>query len=168
MLPALAWVRPSSMRIIVVLPAPLGPRKPKALPRGTLQIDAVDRGTLAEALGQRRSSGSPDQPSLDERCDPSWLAGIGLLVSAIGAGRKASDTGTRGVALFQPNISPHEINRRAPRRSLACHRHPCDLRFLACNSLTRSSSWAVTVGVAQRRDVARARDPRRCRAAAGA
>src|ERR1700722_10307846 len=33
--PALAWVRPSNMRIIVVLPAPLGPRKPKALPRGT-------------------------------------------------------------------------------------------------------------------------------------
>src|SRR5271170_2154000 len=35
MVPALALVRPSSVRIIVVLPAPLGPRKPKALPLGT-------------------------------------------------------------------------------------------------------------------------------------
>ena len=52
MLPALAWVSPRSMRIIVVLPAPLGPRKPKALPRGNVEIDVVDRGALAEALGE--------------------------------------------------------------------------------------------------------------------
>src|SRR5271156_4104786 len=35
MLPALAWVRPSNVRIMVVLPAPFGPRKPNAQPRGT-------------------------------------------------------------------------------------------------------------------------------------
>src|SRR5579862_312692 len=35
MLPAVAGVRPSSIRISVVLPAPFGPRKPKATPRGT-------------------------------------------------------------------------------------------------------------------------------------
>ena len=40
------------MRIIVVLPAPLGPRKPNAHAARHPQVDAVDRGALAEALGQ--------------------------------------------------------------------------------------------------------------------
>ena len=35
MVPASAWVSPSSTRISVVLPAPFGPRYPKAQPRGT-------------------------------------------------------------------------------------------------------------------------------------
>src|ERR1700689_1112185 len=35
MLPAFARVRPSSVRMILVLPAPLGPRKPNAQPLGT-------------------------------------------------------------------------------------------------------------------------------------
>ena len=52
MLPALACVRPSSVRMIVVLPAPLGPRKPNAHAARHLQVDAVERGALAEALGQ--------------------------------------------------------------------------------------------------------------------
>ena len=35
MLPASGGIRPVSMRIVVDLPAPLGPRKPKKQPRGT-------------------------------------------------------------------------------------------------------------------------------------
>src|SRR3954470_10031576 len=41
--PEVGWARPRSMRIRVVLPAPLAPRKPKALPRGT------SRSTLSSA-----------------------------------------------------------------------------------------------------------------------
>ena len=33
--PAVGSIRPISMRMVVVLPEPLGPRKPKTLPRGT-------------------------------------------------------------------------------------------------------------------------------------
>ena len=47
-----ARVRPSSMRISVVLPAPFGPRKPKATPRGHEQVDVVDGDAVAEALRQ--------------------------------------------------------------------------------------------------------------------
>src|SRR6201987_3523571 len=38
MLPALGRVSPSSILIKVVLPAPFGPRKPNATPRGTFRL----------------------------------------------------------------------------------------------------------------------------------
>ena len=41
-----------TMRIVLDLPAPLGPRKPKASPRRTVDVDAVDGGEVAEPLGQ--------------------------------------------------------------------------------------------------------------------
>ena len=39
------------MRMKVVLPLPLGPRKPKISPRAHLQIDVIDDGAVAEPLG---------------------------------------------------------------------------------------------------------------------
>ena len=40
------------IRIVEVLPAPFGPRKPKASPRRDVEIDRVDGRELAEALCQ--------------------------------------------------------------------------------------------------------------------
>ncbi len=53
MLPELAPVSPRRVLIIVVLPAPLGPRKPKALPRGT------SRSTLSIAVREPKRLVSP-------------------------------------------------------------------------------------------------------------
>ena len=47
------------MRIVEDLPAPLGPRKPNASPRHDVDVDAVDRDEIAEALHQ--------SPSVDQR-----------------------------------------------------------------------------------------------------
>src|SRR6185503_21058981 len=35
--PPLGWIRPSAIRIVVVLPAPFGPRKPNSSPRSTVR-----------------------------------------------------------------------------------------------------------------------------------
>ena len=40
------------IRIVEVLPAPLGPRNPNDSPRRDVEVDAVDRDELAEPLGQ--------------------------------------------------------------------------------------------------------------------
>ena len=40
------------MRMVVVLPLPLGPRKPQIWPRSTWMLTVIDHGALAEALGQ--------------------------------------------------------------------------------------------------------------------
>ena len=40
------------MRMVEVLPAPLGPRKPKASPARHVEVDLVDGGEVAEALRQ--------------------------------------------------------------------------------------------------------------------
>ena len=52
--PEVGSIRPISMRMVVVLPEPFGPRKPKTLPRRDGQVEAVD-GELsaAVALGER-------------------------------------------------------------------------------------------------------------------
>ena len=47
--PASGRVSPSSIRISVVLPAPLWPRKPNAQPRGHAQVEVDHGGALAEA-----------------------------------------------------------------------------------------------------------------------
>ena len=39
-----------SIRIVVDLPAPLGPSRPKQTPRRHLEVEAVDRGDLSVAL----------------------------------------------------------------------------------------------------------------------
>ncbi len=41
---------PVSMRIVVDLPAPLGPSSPRTMPRGTVSVEAVDRRDRAELL----------------------------------------------------------------------------------------------------------------------
>ena len=43
---------PRSMRSVVVLPAPLGPRRPKMEPVGNGQADAVHGALLGEVLDQ--------------------------------------------------------------------------------------------------------------------
>ena len=52
MCPSLASVRPSSILISVVLPAPFGPRIAECRSARHAQLDMVDGGDLAEALGQ--------------------------------------------------------------------------------------------------------------------
>ena len=41
-----------SIRLSVVLPAPLGPSRPKTSPLGHLEVDVIDGGEIAEALSQ--------------------------------------------------------------------------------------------------------------------
>ena len=43
---------PQSALMMVVLPEPFGPRKPKSSPLPTLEADVVDRGERAEADGE--------------------------------------------------------------------------------------------------------------------
>ncbi len=50
--PSVGMIRPSAMRSVVVLPAPLGPRKPYTSPRAHVQVDVVDRQDLVVALDQ--------------------------------------------------------------------------------------------------------------------
>ena len=50
--PAVGVTRPSSMRSVVVLPAPLGPRRPGDGSRTQLEGQAVDGGHGSEALGE--------------------------------------------------------------------------------------------------------------------
>ena len=47
-------ISPSSIRIVVVLPDPLGPRKPKTAP-GDLQVDGIHGCLRPESLGQAQS-----------------------------------------------------------------------------------------------------------------
>ena len=51
-LPLVGLTRPSSIRRVVVLPAPFGPRKPVTAPCAGGEAQVVDRGDVAEALGQ--------------------------------------------------------------------------------------------------------------------
>ena len=51
--PRVGCSRSSSVRIVVVLPAPLGPRKPNTSPRLDLERDVLDAAVAAVALGQR-------------------------------------------------------------------------------------------------------------------
>ena len=51
-LPPLAWRKPSRISTVVVLPAPLGPRKAKISPRRDLQVDPADGLVVAVALVQ--------------------------------------------------------------------------------------------------------------------
>ena len=44
----MAW--PVSIRIVVDLPAPFGPSRPRQIPGGHVEVEAVDRRDLAEAL----------------------------------------------------------------------------------------------------------------------
>ena len=50
--PRSAGSRPVSIFIVVVLPQPLEPRKPKISPRSMRKLDMVDRDEVAEAHGQ--------------------------------------------------------------------------------------------------------------------
>ena len=50
--PEVGRSRPSSVRIVVVLPAPLGPRKPNTSPGATLKRDVLDAARALVALGQ--------------------------------------------------------------------------------------------------------------------
>ena len=50
--PSVGSVSPSSIRIVVVLPAPFCPSSPKILTTAHLEVKAVDRGEVAVLLGQ--------------------------------------------------------------------------------------------------------------------
>lgn len=79
-----------SVRTVVVLPAPFGPRNPNTSPVADLEGDVVERDAATEALAQ----------VLDHHC---WLGGPTLRLSRVGAARSASDR--------------HIDLRRAPRTS---------------------------------------------------
>ena len=48
--PAVGRTSPSTMRIVVLLPAPFGPRKPVTHPRPDFEREIVDGGDCAESL----------------------------------------------------------------------------------------------------------------------
>ena len=50
--PEVGFSRPQSMRMVVDLPAPFGPRKPKTSPFADFEIDPVDGHKIAETLDQ--------------------------------------------------------------------------------------------------------------------
>ena len=73
------------MRMVVDLPAPLGPRKPKTSPLLTARAEVVDGDEIAEALdevldhdGVRRGSGMM-------RCSLRWLTASTKRSSMVGA-----------------------------------------------------------------------------------
>ena len=51
-LPAVGVMKPASMRMVVVLPAPFGPRKPSTSPGLTVEADVVHGGERVVAFGQ--------------------------------------------------------------------------------------------------------------------
>ena len=58
MRPAVGGVRPSIISSVVVLPAPLGPSRPKQMPRRHLEVDAVDGLDVAVVLDEARAAES--------------------------------------------------------------------------------------------------------------
>ena len=50
--PEVGGIRPVSMRMVVDFPAPFGPRNPKKQPRGTVEVQAVDRGLAPVDLAE--------------------------------------------------------------------------------------------------------------------
>ncbi len=68
-LPAVGVISPSIMRMVVVLPAPLGPRKPKISPRrtSTLRLSTASRSPYFFARLRVRKTISPD-------CGMPWCA----------------------------------------------------------------------------------------------
>ena len=50
--PAVTGEAHAIMRIVLVLPAPFGPRKPNASAGAHVEVDGVDRGEVVEALRQ--------------------------------------------------------------------------------------------------------------------
>ena len=50
--PAEGRSKPRSMAIVVVLPAPLGPKKPNTSPPVNLEIETIHRGQFLETFGQ--------------------------------------------------------------------------------------------------------------------
>ena len=82
------------MRMVELLPAPLGPRKPKASPRLHLDVDAVDGRRVAEALDQaaggherRRRSRGPTVAATTDGHEP--------VIRAVPAARDALIVSTR-------------------------------------------------------------------------
>ncbi len=59
--PLVAGMKPVMMRMVVVLPAPLGPRKPRISPLARGERDVADRGEVAVALGQVANLDHPDR-----------------------------------------------------------------------------------------------------------
>ena len=51
-MPAVTGETQPIIRIVEVLPAPFGPRKPNASPGRDVEVDPVDRREVAEPLGQ--------------------------------------------------------------------------------------------------------------------
>ncbi len=81
-----------SIRTVVDLPAPLGPRNPKISPSGHLEVDAVDGGQVAEATNQPAGFDRMfhDAPHLD--------GGANLSQVAVAVSRPVAAVGGRGGA----------------------------------------------------------------------
>src|SRR5271166_4865906 len=133
MLPALARVRPSSVRIIVVLPAPFGPRKPNALPRGTR------RSTPSSAMRAPKRLVRP-RVSIASPSSVGW-GGVGSSAASgkqglLGIDARARHT-RRGSALRLAENCKDSMRRRTSQEMAKDpqrpgHRHgPWDVLFLA-------------------------------------
>ena len=122
-LPALGFVSPSSIRSVVVLPAPFGPRKPVIVPGRERERERVDREYRPKPLRQRirdhrRWSGSLTEVIVGQGVEwrhpisPYSGPGVGLRVSA---GRQRNpDIRCRSRAGDQPRNAVMRIETRTP------------------------------------------------------
>src|ERR1700676_4363259 len=102
--PAVGIMNPASMRIVVDLPAPFGPRNPTTSPRPTL------KDTLSTAVKVPKRLVSPSismsgaplfvGPGSDTSCSPAWLCAAGIAHS--------HDDASTGPALSWPLRKFHE------------------------------------------------------------
>jgi hypothetical protein len=64
---------PIKIRIVVVFPAPLGPRNPKIAPRGTVNVRITRAMRLGQVLHLDRQPVSPKVPGIGPSCAVSLL-----------------------------------------------------------------------------------------------
>src|SRR4051812_7882619 len=77
--PESGWTSPSSMRSVVVLPAPLGPRKPVTLPGSTTKLSWSTARTLPNVLVRAPTTIRPSKGGSGAAAEAGAASGTGLL-----------------------------------------------------------------------------------------
>ncbi len=159
-LPAEGGSRPHSMRMVVVLPEPLGPRKPKMSPRRTSKLTwstatKEPKRRARPSAWTARSSDGTSEVSLDWGSLGSWGSGTKDWPGALAAFRSsmaATKTSSKlGVVVLKSVMS-------TPVLASCVGRFPagsCPSRSNRCNR--SPNAWTcVTPGMSRSRDMARA------------
>ena len=153
---------PTSMRIVVVLPAPLGPRKPKTSPARHLEGHVGDRLAVAEPLGQvlgreddlaRRTAtelAKPRSSGLNVSSPLAWPADLSRFWLWTAAARPS---GSRPRFVFAAGLrrsrcaarpASRSARRRPPARAAPCRRRAQDGVGASSSSATRSPGAPAT------------------------